>query len=229
MTAGIFEASGNYVIIMDGDLQNPPSEIPRLYSKIKEGFDIVYTTSPVRNGFFDEMTSSLFWYFISNFLAIKVVQNQLMLKIMTKDFVRSFKSYGETIRVIGLITSDMGFKSTILEVKNQHRPEGRSHYTIRKRFNLALDLFLGLSNRPLDFLIFVGFFGILASLALSGYHFYKFLVEDVTPGFTSIIISILFIGSMNLGMLGILGRFLSMIYVEVRQRPLYFIQERFNL
>jgi len=229
VSAGIDAANGRYLIVMDGDLQNPPAAIPRIYAELcSSGADVVYTISHVRNGWVDAFTSRVFWFTLERVLKVRMVKHQLMMRGMTRRVADSFRRYGESTRVVGGIMADMGFQYRVLEVENRPRVRGRSHYRFGSRVALGIDLVLALSNRPLDALINLGALGVLIASIASGYHLYTFLFRDVTPGFTSLILSIVFFGSANMMILGIIGRYLSNIYREVRGRPLYLVEKVFN-
>jgi dolichol-phosphate mannosyltransferase len=138
VSAGIDCAKGRYILIMDGDLQNPPEEIPNLYRKITEGFDIVYTRSVQKNNLIDSFTSFFFWKFLKRILKIDIVDSQLMMRIMTTEVASNFKKYSEKTRTIAAISHDIGMKKYILNVSNKKRVIGKSNYNTIKRFNLAL-------------------------------------------------------------------------------------------
>lgn len=228
MSAGIKFASGKFIIIMDGDLQNPPEEIPNLYKKIGEGYDIVYTSSKTRNNFTDEFTSHLFWLILTKWLKVRIVKNQLMMKIMTFNFAQQFNSYHEITRFVGSITHDIGMKETVMEIENKKRTYGKSNYNFTKRVNVMIDFVIHLSNAPLNFMIYFGGLIFIFTGFLSVYYLIKYLAYDISPGFTSIILSIFFFGSITTLMLGLIGKYLSNIYTEVRNRPLYIIKDQFN-
>jgi dolichol-phosphate mannosyltransferase len=229
ISAGMQFCRGRYVLIMDGDLQNPPSEIPRLYEKIKEGHDVVYTRSKIRNDFWDRITSWLFWSVVTRILGLKMIRDQLMMKIMTASFVENYNRYREVNRVVAGIVQDIGMKYAVSDITNRKRISGRSNYHFFSRLELALDMILALSNRPLNWMIYLGgVSGLIFSILAFGY-FIKHFIYNVPPGYTSLILSICLFGSLNLTMVGIIGRYLSNIYAEVRNRPLFFVQKKFNL
>ena len=119
MSAGIAHSSGKYVLIMDGDLQNPPSEIPNFYSTItKNGRDIIYGVSKKRNNFWDEFTSNLFWYILTVIFKVKIVRNQLMMKIMTRKFIDRYNLYQEVSRTVSGILQDISANHEIIEIQN---------------------------------------------------------------------------------------------------------------
>ena len=229
MSVGMLYASGKYVLIMDGDLQNPPSEIPRLYHEILKGFDIVYTVSKTRNDLFDKFTSLFFWFFVSKILKVSIVKNQLMMKIMNSDIVKQYNVYKEVNRTIASIVRDISVNYQVLEVENNRRTIGRSHYNLFNRFNLLIDITISLSNAPLNMMIYFGSLVFMLTVLISIYYLFLFIFSDVPAGFTSIILVLFFFGSLIVLLLGFIGRYLSNIYTEVRRRPLYHIKSLLNL
>jgi glycosyltransferase involved in cell wall biosynthesis len=230
MSCGLHHASGDYVVIMDGDLQNPRSAIPELLEKIKSGnYDIVYTISKTRNDLWDSFTSRIFWYIITRLFGVKIVRNQLMLKIMTKEFVKRISEYHEINRTVSGIVNDISHHYTTIEVDNQARAHGRSNYTFIKRMNLMIDMIISLSSAPLNLMIYLGFFTFILTLLGLAYYTIMYLFFSVPSGYTSILLSIFFFGGLIVLILGIIGRYLANIYLEVRQRPLFHVKQTYNL
>lgn len=229
MSVGMWYAAGKYVLIMDGDLQNPSSEIPQLYHEILKGFDIVYTVSKTRNDLFDKSTSCIFWFFVSKILNVSIVKNQLMMKIMTSDFVKRYNAYEEVNRTVAGIVRDISVNYQVLEVENKKRTIGKSHYNLFKRFSLLIDIVISLSNQPLNMMIYFGSLVFIITVLISIYYLFLFIFSDVPTGFTSIILVLFFFGSLIILLLGFIGRYLSNIYSEVRRRPLYHIKSLINL
>lgn len=229
MSVGMRYATGRYIIIMDGDLQNPPSEIPRLYEEILKGYDIVYTVSPTRNNIIDKLTSLFFWTMLTKGLGVKIVKNQLMMKIMNRNFVQRYNEYNENHRTVAGIVRDISSHYQVLYIENQIRQIGKSNYNFIERFNLMIDMLISLSNAPLNIMIFFGLFIFLFTNLVSVYYIILYLFFDVPQGFTSTILSIFFFGSLIVLLLGFIGRYLSNIYTEVRRRPLFHIKRSYNI
>jgi glycosyltransferase involved in cell wall biosynthesis len=229
ISAGMLYANGKYIVIMDGDLQNPPSEIPRLYNEILKGYDIVYTVSKTRNNFFNRITSSFFWYILTKLFGVKIVQNQLMMKIMNHSFVDRYNQYNEINRTVEGIIVDISENYSVLQVENQERISGKSHYNFFKRSNLMIDMLIGLTNVPLNMMLYFGWLVFLITIILSIYNLIAYLYFNVPAGFTSIILSIFLFGSLIILLLGFIGRYLSNIYNEVRRRPLFHIKATCNI
>lgn len=228
ISVGMRYASGKFVLIMDGDLQNPPSEIPRLYSEILKGFDVVYTVYKERNNNIDKLTSIFFWFVITKIFNVKIVKNQLTMKIMTSELVKKFNNYEEVNRTIEGIINDISVNYSVLEVKNESRKVGSSHYTFFSRFNLFIDYLVCLSNAPLNMMIILGLFVFVITILISIYFIIVFIFADVPIGYTSVILSIFFFGSLIILLLGFIGKYLSNIYMEVRKRPMFHIKTMFN-
>ena len=229
VSAGIRFTKGNYVVLIDGDLENPVSSIPVLFRKIVEGYDLVYTVAKRRQTFLKQMTSGFFWFVICRLLKINIIRDQLLLRIMTKRTAEIYNQYGELSRSVAGINHDMGMKSTAIEVVPGMRYSGKSNYSFFKRLNMFIDIVLNLSLKPLNFVIFIGFFTFIFSVIISMYYLYIYFTVGTLPGYTSNILTLFFFGSVIVFTLGIMSRYLSLIYLEVRNRPLFLVRETFNL
>jgi polyisoprenyl-phosphate glycosyltransferase len=229
MSVGVIHAKGKYVLLMDGDLQNPPDKIPELYAEILKGFDIVYTVSYERNNIFNKFSSWLFWIFLTKILKVRIVKNQLMLRIMTSKVVDRFKMYKEYTRSIAGIMHDIGLNSTVIKVTNRKRIKGKSNYNFFSRMNLMLDLVVSISNTPLNFLIHFGLSIFAVTFILILYNLYTYVFSNTPIGYFSIILLISLFGSLTLIILGILGKYLANIYTEVKNRPLFHISKNYNI
>jgi polyisoprenyl-phosphate glycosyltransferase len=231
VSAGMRNASGKYVLIIDGDLENPISSIGDLYKRIREdgGYDIVFAVSKVRQTFYKRMTSEMFWFVISRLLKITIIKNQLLLRIMSRKMVSNYNSYGEISRSVAGINHDIGLRSAKIEVVPNKRVSGKSNYSFSKRLNIFIDIVLNMSSKPLNFVIFFGFFAIVCSLGVVLFYLYRYFTGvPLTRDIFSLLSSLLF-GSFIVFTLGIMSRYLSLIYLEVRNRPLFIVKEKYNL
>lgn len=230
VAAGLRQASGEYSIVMDGDLQNPPEAIVEILKKLKEGNDIVYTTSLSRNSVIDGLTSWIFWWIMNKIFKINVIPNQLMMRGMSKRFLDLFNCYNEHIRNVVGITHDIGLKQTVIKVANNKRHSGRSNYNFFKRFDVMLDVVLLMTNRPLTYVIYAAAIAFISSVILGIMTLINYLKYPEMPvGYTTQIFLISIFGSSTLIVLGIIGRYLANIYTEVRARPLFNIEQAINL
>lgn len=229
ISAGLRFAKGNYVLLIDGDLENPVEAIPVLFSKIKEGFDIVYAISKTRQSWLKRLTSDFFWLVLCRMLNINIVQNQLMLRIMSRRMVEHYNQFDEISRSVAAITYDIGLKVAQVEVQPKRRANGKSNYSFGKRLNMFIDIVFNLSLKPLNFLIFIGFFTAFLSVLATVYYGWVYFNQGSIPGYTSLILSIFLFGSLTVFSLGLIARYLSLIYLEVRGRPLFIVKEKYNL
>ncbi len=222
-------AKGKYVILMDGDFENPLNLFGEILDGLKNNNDIVYVTSKQRQDFFRKITSSFFWEFCENILRIKIVKNQLMLRGMTRNHVDSFLEYGDHIRNIAIINFDMGGKYKVLETKIGKRvKDAKSNSGFLKRFDHFVDLIILISNKPLTWIFFIGLFSFFFSCLFLIYSLSLYFFKSILPGYPSIIASILLFGGLNLLMLSFIGRYLANVYTEVRKRPLYRLSDSIN-
>jgi dolichol-phosphate mannosyltransferase len=229
VAAGLKHTSGEFTIVMDGDLQNPPSAIPEIVAKLRSGLDIVYTTSLSRNSIANSVSSWLFWWIMNKLLKIKVIPNQLMMRGMSRRCVDLFNSYNEHIRNVVGITHDIGLSYEVIQVRNDKRHSGQSNYNFFKRFDVMLDVVLLMTNRPLTYLIYGAGLAFFASIVLGLLTFINYLRFPQMPaGYPTLVFLISLFGSFTLGILGIIGRYLANIYTEVRGRPLFNIDKKIN-
>jgi polyisoprenyl-phosphate glycosyltransferase len=225
VSAGISRSRRNYVIAMDGDLQNPPSAIAAILEALNNGNDVVYTTSKVRNNANDEITSRVFWFILSNVFKIDIVKHQLMMRGMTSKVARIYDSYPEVTRTVAGIFHDLGFKSTVIEVANGRRLEPANNYGFFKRLDLMIQIIISLTTAPLHILIYLSFIVLAGTTLSSIYYLANSIFRTVPSGFTTIILAVLFFGSLTILVLGIIGIYLANIYKEVRRRPLFLVAE----
>jgi dolichol-phosphate mannosyltransferase len=225
VSAGIAQARGKYVIVMDCDLQNPASAIPEILRSLREGNELVYTVSRVRNNARDAVTSQLFWFVLTKIFKAPVVKHQLMMKGMTSRMARIYDSYPEATRTVAGIVGDIGYKHAVIEVENAQRGEGKSNYGFFKRFDLMIDMIISIAVAPLKILIYAGIAAFIMTLMASIYFLVAVLLHSVVSGVTVLVLAVCLFGSLLISVLGIVGVYLANIYAEVRRRPLFLIAE----
>ncbi len=228
LTAGLDAAQGRTVVLMDGDLQDPPEEIPKLYAKYREGFDIVYGIRKERHDpFLKKMTSRMFWWLLRRFSGVDIPKGQTMLRILSRRMVDALKEMRECARFVHGLMAWTGFRTALVEVEHSERKKGRTKYNITRLFMLAFHAITSFSTVPLRLAIYTGLFTSMVSLLIGLYFIYKRMFYDIPVlGYASIIVSIFFVGGIQLLMLGIFGEYLGRTYQEVQRRPLYIIDER---
>ncbi|NRB39889.1 MAG: glycosyltransferase [Pseudomonadales bacterium] len=225
VSVGLQEATGECSIVLDGDLENPVSEIPNLYNKVKEGHDIVYAVTKKRNSIVNTLTSQIFWFVVQKLLKVDIVRNQLMMRGFSKQARVLFNRYTEEKRTIAGICMDIGLKQDKIEVDINPRHSGKSNYNFIKRLNLFIDIVLSLSETPLNFIIFIGMGLAVFTGSISVYY----SIDDPFYLAHNGDLFIAFICSIILFTLGIISRYLSLIYIEVKRRPLFNLDESINI
>jgi glycosyltransferase involved in cell wall biosynthesis len=227
ITAGIDYVKGRAVVLLDGDLQDPPEEIPRLFEKFREGYDLVYGIRQERKDpVFKKLTSYLFWWILRKFSGVDIPQGQTMLRILSGRLVGVLKEMREHARFVHGMMAWAGFKTTTLEVKHNPRVRGKSKYNMQKMFKLAFHAVTSFSTVPLRLATYTGFTSSLISFIVGVYFLYKKIAYGIPVlGYASIIISIFFVGGIQLLVLGIFGEYLGRTYQEMQKRPLYIVKE----
>lgn len=226
ITAGMDLCRGEWAVVMDCDLQDQPEEIPRLYAKAQEGYDIVLARRGVRqDGFLKRLTSSLFYKAFSYLADIEYDGEVGNFRIMSRKVVDSFKEMREQLRFFGGLVQWLGFPTASIRVEHAERFEGQSSYTFAKLWKLASETIIAYSDKPLRIGVRIGF--TMAALAFS-YGIYillhAFIYGSPIPGWNSLIVSLYFIGGIIIAMLGIIGIYLGKTFDESKKRPLYIVR-----
>lgn len=226
MAAGFDAATGDYVVMMDGDLQDQPEEIIRLYQKLQEGYDVVYGERVNKKfGYIKNLCSRAFNYLISRMIDEKIVISSTIFRIMTRQVVENIRRLREQNRYIVGIVGWVGFRHAAQAVEHGQRFSGKSKYNLQKQFQLALNAIFSFSRYPLRLIIKIGLVFVFISFLLVAYLLYRYVAYDVpVTGWTSLISSVFVVGGVQIIILGILGEYLGRNYMESKQRPLYVIR-----
>ena len=230
ITAGIAQARGNWAVIMDGDLQDEPEIIPKLYEKALEGFDIVFVSRIKRKEKYLYQLAQRFFYFTLKFLSnIDFEPRQANFSIISRKVMISYLKFSEQSRFYGSTIKWLGFHTSSISATHGKRFVGKPSYTLKKRFKLAADIILAFSDRPLRIAIGLG----LVMSALSILMVTWILIGVSSWGFSvvgwpSLIAAIFFSTGIILVILGILGVYLGQVFKEVKNRPLYLISDSIN-
>lgn len=228
ISAGIDKCSGDTVIIIDGDLQDPPELILDLYKKHKEGYNVVYAKRKTRKGenLFKKITAKFFYRILSKITSVNIPLDTGDFRLIDDKILKSLKLMPEKHKFIRGQISWLGFKQTFIEYDRDSRKHGETKFTYRKMMNFAIDGITSFSAFPLKIVTFLGFIISLFSLIVILYAIYsKFILDRVITGWTSLIISTMFIGGVQLLSIGIIGEYISRINSEVKNRPLYIVEE----
>lgn len=226
VTAGIDNCKGDAVVIIDADLQDPPELIEDLYRKMQEGFEVVYARRRNRSGesILKKATAKIFYRILTKITTVKIPVDTGDFRILDRKVVNVLKNMPEQQKYLRGQIAWIGFNQTHIEYDRDERHAGHTGYTYSKMIRLALDGITSFSNLPLKFATIAGFVvsGITFLVAL--YALYaRFISKDYVPGWTSLIIAVLFIGGVQLITIGIIGEYMSRVSANVRNRPLYII------
>ncbi|MFZ3060719.1 MAG: glycosyltransferase family 2 protein [Candidatus Methanoperedens sp.] len=227
--AGLDFCKGECAIMMDADLQHPPELIPEMISLWEDGFEIVNTIRDETSGqtFFKKLTSRSFYKLINMVSKTKIEAGSADFRLLDRKVIESFKEIGEYSIFIRGMVNWMGFNSTQIHYKSSERFSGVSKYSIRKMISFALDGITSFSSMPLHISMVLGLLISLLSFIYLVYALYiRFFTNEALEGWTSIIISVLFIGGIQLISIGILGEYLGKIFYEVKKRPRYIINKK---
>lgn len=227
VSAGLDHAAGQSVVVMDGDLQDPPDAIPSLYEKRKAGFDLIYATRVDRQDpLLKRINSRLFWGTMNRISKLHMPPTQMMLRMMSRRFVDAIVQMRETQRFIHGMMAWAGFRVTSVEVQHRARHAGRTNYNFMRQLRLAVYAITSFSATPLRVASILGLVTSLVSFAAGvSLIVARFVYSYPVEGWASIITSVYFLGGIQLLVLGIIGEYLGKTYKEVQRRPLYFISE----
>ncbi len=227
ITAGLDYASGNWVVVMDCDLQDQPEEILKLYNEAQNGFDIVRGRRIHRQDYFFKKLSSKLFYFLYNYLTESKTDSTVSnFSIISSTVVEKLCLLHEQNRTYPLFLNWVGFKSSLVNVEHAQRKDGKSSYTFRKLISLAIDSIVSQSNKPLKLSIKFGFLLSFASCLYAAWLMLRYFMYSVpVAGWTSVMVSIYFIAGLLFANMGILGLYIGKTFNESKNRPLYIIQE----
>jgi polyisoprenyl-phosphate glycosyltransferase len=230
ITAGLAESIGEWVVVMDCDLQDLPEEIPNLYQKAQEGYDIVLAERVVRNdSFYKKMTSKFFYFILSYLTGTKQDTSVANFGIYKRNVIQEVLKMGDYIKFLPLMVKWVGFRSCKLQVKHANRNEGSSSYSLLKLLRLSADVILSFSDKPLKILVKLGFIISFMALVFGIYMLYSFLNgEIIVQGYASLIISLWFLSGLIISMLGLVGLYVGKSFDKVKNRQVYIIKEKVN-
>jgi glycosyltransferase involved in cell wall biosynthesis len=232
ITAGIDLASGDYVAIIDGDLQDPPELIADMYRKALTGFDVVYGKRRSRAGetVFKKATAAAFYRLLNYMCEIDMPTDTGDFRLMSRKVVNAFKQMREKNRFVRGMVPWLGFKSVSLEYDRAERFAGETKYPLKKMGVFAMNAVLSFSSKPLTLAIRLGLFTICVGIIGGAYMLYlKLFTATPIPGLTTILLSIVLFGGMQILLIGLVGEYIARIYDEIKGRPLYLVAETINI
>ncbi|MGP6158858.1 MAG: glycosyltransferase family 2 protein [Vulcanimicrobiaceae bacterium] len=224
-TAGIDTARGDAVILMDGDLQDPPELIEAFLAKWREGYDVVYATRKTRKGesFFKLLTAKIFYRIIRKMTNVSIPVDTGDFRLMSRRVVDALGRTREKHRFLRGLVSWVGFKQTGVEYERDSRHSGKSKYPFSKMLKFAIDGITAFSEIPLRLATYLGFGVSIFAFVYAIVVVILKLLRLNEPGYTSIMVTLLFLGGVQLITIGIVGEYLGRIYDQVKERPLYLV------
>jgi dolichol-phosphate mannosyltransferase len=229
ITAGLRHARGQWIVVMDGDLQDPPEELPKLWAKAQEGHDCVLARRARRADASSKRLSSWLFYRVFNYLAdlnYRYDGTVANFSIVSRRVADALNSMGEAVRFYGGFLMWMGFSKAYVDVRHVRRRGSESSYTFFKLMKLAINIILAHSNKPLRLCVYAGL--LLSTLAFVGgvVHVVRVLVRgSPVMGWTSLIVSVWFSTGAIILVLGMIGLYIDRIFTEVKHRPLYIVRK----
>jgi glycosyltransferase involved in cell wall biosynthesis len=228
-TAGLELAMGNYVAMMDGDLQDPPELLPEMYRMIKEeGFDIVSGKRSGRKGKRFRLTTNLFHAFFKKVAGIGEIENTGNFSIMNRAAVNALVQMKESIRYLPGMRSFIGFKQGYVEYMREDRLEGEPKMTLGKLILLGADAIFSFSKFPIKVCLFLGTIGTIIFFFAGLYALIDKMFGHSLLGWSSTVLSIYFLGSIQLVFLGVMGEYVYRIYKESQNRPIYLVKKFYD-
>ena len=227
LTAGLLQAKGDYIFIIDSDLQDPPELLQTMLVRMREGFDVVYGQRKHRAGetFFKKTSAHLFYRFLSLLADIDIPKDTGDFRLMNRKVLEAYQSLNESHRFTRGLIAWLGFRQTSLQYDRHARFAGSTKYPLMKMINFSLDAVTGFSLKPLRLIILLGVFTSFIALMALGYTLYGWMFSKNIPGWTSLMTVILLLSCVQLICVGVVGEYVGRTFAESKRRPLYFIQE----
>ena len=231
ISAGVDVSSGDWVVVMDCDLQDPPEEIGKLLRRAREGYDIVFSRrSERRHSLFKRLTSKAFNRMMAYLTETPYDDSVTHFSIVSRSVARAFGALRERNRSYAPLVAWLGFRVGYVETEHHARFAGKSSYTLRRLFSLALEIAVSQSEKPLRLSIRFGFLLSLLAIVYGVYRIFGYYAWGISvPGWTTVVVSFYFIGGLLFANLGIIGIYIGRIFEETKRRPLYVIRDVANL
>ena len=229
LKAGLDHATGDCVISMDADMQHPAESIPEMIRLWKDGAEIVYTIRMESDstGVFKRTSSSLFYKLINSFSDIAIHENAADFRLLDKKVIDVIRTLPENDPFMRGLISWIGFRQIAVPYLVQQRHSGTTKYSIRKMWNFAISGITSFSTKPLKISIYIGIAIALLSFIYAMYAIYiSAVLHLAVAGWTSTIVSVLFIGGIQLIMIGVIGEYLGKLFMENKRRPNYIIRDK---
>jgi polyisoprenyl-phosphate glycosyltransferase len=231
VTAGVYNSSGDAVVIIDADLQDPPELIMDMLAKWKQGYEVVYAKRKKRKGetWFKLFTAKCFYRFLAYMSDVQIPTDTGDFRLIDKKVAEAFKAMPERNRFVRGMVSWIGFEQTYIEYERDERFAGVTKYPLKKMIKFASDGIIAFSSKPLRFMTGLGCMTITLAFVILVYSLIvKLFGSSAEPGWTSLMVAITFFSGVQLLSLGVLGEYIARIYDESKNRPLYLIKDKIN-
>ena len=231
MIAGIDNASGDYLVCMDADLQHPPTLLPEMLRKFESGYDIINMVRTVNKsaGIIKNITSSMFYKVINRLSDIHLVSNASDFFGISKRVAEVLRSsYREKTRFLRGYVQNVGFTTVNIEYEARKRYAGESKYSIKKLFRFSMNTIMTFSNLPLKLGIYAGSMAAFLAIIMMIYTIVSFIRVGTPSGYATTICLICFMFSVLFFIVGIIGEYLGLILSEIKDRPIYIVEEKIN-
>ena len=233
VTCGLKYVTGDAIVIMDADLQDPPELIGDMLKKWEEGYEVIYGKRKSRQGesAFKLLTASAFYSILNKLSDVEIPKNTGDFRLVDKKVVDVINSLPEHNKFLRGLFSWVGFKQYAYEYERKERFAGKTKYPLKKMLKLASDGIIGFSTKPLKMVGAMGIFSVIVSFVILIYALISFAckLNNLTPGWTSIMCVMTFLGGMILISLWMIGEYISRIYDESKQRPQYIVNKTINI
>ncbi len=230
ITAGLDLAQGEWVVVMDCDLQDQPEEISKLLETAQQGASIVLARRAVRtDGFLKKLSSKSFYAVLSYLTGVKQDPAVANFGIYHQSVVKAIKQLHEPIRYFPTMVKWVGFKKAYVDIEHGERYSGSTSYNWHKLFRLAIDIILANSDKPIRLIVKAGFVISFGAFLFGIFSIWRYLSgEIIVPGYTSLLVSVWFIGGLLMSVLGIIGLYVGKIFEGVKNRPVYIVEKIIN-
>jgi dolichol-phosphate mannosyltransferase len=230
ISAAIAYATGDYLLYMDPDLQDPPVEIPRFFNEMEKGYDLVWgIRKEKKDSFLNKQFSRIFWGTLNKFTGLNIPKGIAVMRMFNREFADEFLKYNETNRFIEGIFIAISKNWTTIEIGQRERFAGTTKFNFKKKMQLAFDAIFDFSELPLKMTVRFGMLlVVLGLIGLFALLISKLFFVDFQAGWPSIIASIIVVFGLQLFFLGIVSLYIGRIYKEVKRRPLYSVKDKIN-
>ena len=227
--AGVDYSTGDWVVVMDCDLQDRPEEIPRLYAKAKEGYDVVFARRKERRDSKFKVFVSDCFYKVYSFATGQPYDGSICnFSISNRNVIDNYCKMREWHRGFVMYIQWMGFREAVLDVEHQERFAGESGYNFKKRMKMAMDLLTSQSDKLLQLTVKSGLLISTIALLVIVALIVRYFTMHIQAGWTSIIAAIFLMGGLTIASVGIVGIYVGNIFMEVKHRPLYIVRQQLN-